>query len=145
VQLKNSSGSLIDTGTVQYYSGAWRNFGTTSNGVVNMELLPNTYSFRMTYAFVSKDLAQNIGTSNIVTFSTVLCTINVTNSQGQPVNNADAKYYSGAWREIGLTTNGVITKELLPANLTFQVINGKTQLSKTQDLSTNNIVNFTLH
>jgi hypothetical protein len=144
VQLKNSSGTLIDPGTVQYYSGAWRDFGTTTIGVANKELLPNNYSFRMTYAYVSKDLTQNIGTSNVVNFSTVLCTISVNNSQAQPVSNADAKYYSGAWREIGLTSNGIITKELLPASLTFRINYGTTQQDKTQDISTNSNVGFTL-
>ena len=144
VQLKNSSGNLIDQGTVQYYTGAWRDFGTTINGVTNKELLPNNYSFRMTYEYVSKDIAQNIGTSNIVNFSTVLCTISVKDSQGQPVNNADAKYYSGAWREIGLTSNGIVTKELLPANLSFRINYGTTQQDKTQDLSTGSIVQFSL-
>ena len=144
VQLKNSLGNLIDQGTVQYYSGAWRSLGTTTNGITALELLPNTYSFRMTYGFISKDISQNIALNNIVTYSTVLCTVKVNNSQNQPVNNADIKYYSGAWREIGMTTNGVITKELLPASLSFRVNYNSTQRDMTQDISINNIVVFGL-
>jgi hypothetical protein len=144
VQLKNSLGNLIDQGTVQYYSGAWRSLGTTTNGITALELLPNTYSFRMTYGFISKDISQNIALNNIVTYSTVLCTVKVNNSQNQPVNNADIKYYSGAWREIGMTTNGVITKELLPASLSFRVNYNSTQKDMTQDISINNIVVFGL-
>ena len=50
----------------------------------------------------------------IVTYSTVLCTVQVKDQNNQPVNNAEVRYYSGAWREIGLTnSNGEITKELL--------------------------------
>jgi len=142
VQLKDSQNNLIDEGTVQYYSGGWRSFGITANGVVSKELLPNNYSFRMTYEFISKDIAQNIGTNNTVSFSTVLCTVRVRDAQGNLVNGADAKYYSGAWREIGLTTNGIITKELLPANLSFRVIYNSVQKDKTQDISTNNLVEF---
>jgi hypothetical protein len=144
VQLKNSLGNFIDQGTVQYYSGAWRNLGTTTNGIASRELLSNTYSFRMTYGFISKDISQNIALNNVITYSTVLCTIKVNNSQNQPVNNADIKYYSGAWREIGLTSNGVITKELLPANLSFRVNYNSTQKDMTQDISINNIVVFGL-
>jgi uncharacterized membrane protein YjjB (DUF3815 family) len=144
VQLKNSLGNFIDQGTVQYYSGAWRNLGTTTNGIASIELLSNTYSFRMTYGFISKDISQNIALNNVITYSTVLCTIKVNDSQNQPVNNADIKYYSGAWREIGLTSNGVITKELLPANLSFRVNYNTLQKDMTQDISLNNIVVFGL-
>ncbi len=144
VQLKNSQGNLIDTGTVQYYAGAWRAFGTTTGGLATKELLPNNYSFRMTYAFVSNDKAQDISTNSAVAFSTVLCTINVTNSQSQPVNNVQASYYSGAWWQIGPTVNGQVTKELLPANLTFRITYGTSHQDKTQNLATNNVVGFSI-
>jgi adhesin HecA-like repeat protein len=144
VQLQNSQGTLIDQGTVQYYSGAWRTLGTTTNGTASKELLPNNYSFRMTYEYVSLDKAQDISTNNIVSFSTVLCTVRVKNSQSQLVDNALASYYSGAWRQIGNTVNGVITKELLPVNLSFRVKYGTQQLDKQQNLSANNVVEFAI-
>jgi hypothetical protein len=144
VQLRNSQGNLIDQGTVQYYSGAWRAFGVTGNGQATKELLPNNYSFRMTYEFVSNDKVQDISVNSTVTFSTVLCTVRVKDAQGHSVDGAQASYYSGAWRQMGATVNGEITKELLPANLTFRITYGATQQDKTQNLSTNNVVEFTL-
>ncbi|MGA3287428.1 MAG: hypothetical protein ABSD46_08375 [Bacteroidota bacterium] len=142
VQLKNSLGNLIDLGTVQYYSGAWRPLGVTTNGTATKELLPNNYSFRMTYEYVSVDKSQDLSANSTVSFSTVLCTIRVKNAQNQLVNNALASYYSGAWRQIGNTVNGVITKELLPVNLSFRVKYGTQQQDKEQNLSTNNVVEF---
>jgi hypothetical protein len=140
VQLQNSQGTLIDPGTVQYYSGAWRSFGTTSGGVASKELLPNNYTFRMTHEYVSNDKAQDLSANSTVNFSTVLCTIRVKDSQNQPVDNALASYYSGAWRQIGNTVNGEITKELLPKNLTFRAKLAAVQKDVTQNLSTNNVV-----
>jgi hypothetical protein len=144
VQLLNSQGNPIDQGAVQYYSGAWRNLGTTTNGVASKELLPNSYSFRMTYEFVTNDKTQDILTNSTVSFSTVLCTVRVKDAQNQLVNNAQASYYSGAWRVIGKTVNGEVTKELLPTNLSFRVKYNTTQKDKTQNLSTNNVVEFSL-
>jgi adhesin HecA-like repeat protein len=144
VQLQNSQGTLIDQGTVQYYSGAWRDLGTTTNGIANKELLPNNYSFRMTYEYVSLDKVQDISVNNTISFSTVLCTIRVKNSQNQPVSGAMASYYSGAWRQIGNTVNGEVTKELFPVNLSFRVKYGTQQQDKQQNLSTNNVVEFAL-
>jgi hypothetical protein len=143
VQLKNSQGNLIDQGTVQYYAGAWRSFGTTSGGVTTKELLPANYTFRMTYESVSNDKAQDISTNSTVAFSTVLCTISVKDSQGQPVNNVQTSYYSGAWRQIGSTVNGQVTKELLPVNLSFRITYGTNHQDKTQNLSTSSLVEFT--
>ena len=142
VQLLNSQGTLIsaEDGTIQYYSGAWRSFGTTSNGVASKELLPNNYTFRMTHEYVSNDRAQDLSANQTVSFSTVLCTIRVKNAQNQPIDNALTSYYSGAWRPIGSTVSGEISKELLPKNLTFRARLGTVQKDVTQDMSTNAVV-----
>ncbi len=146
VELRNSSGNLIDEGTVQYYAGAWREFGTTINGVANKELLPKNYSFRMTYEYVSNDKQRDLSTNSTVTFSTVLCTLKVTNANNQPLEGADTKYYSGAWRDIGLTNaNGEITKELLPKNLSFRAIYGSVSQDEQQDIGANNLVEIQLN
>ena len=144
VQLKNSQGALIDTGVVQYYSGAWRPFGSTAGGIAAKELLPNSYSFRMMYQYVSLDKTQDLSTNSIVSFATVLCTINAKDTQGNPVNNAQASYYSGAWRVIGMTANGQVTKELLPVSLSFRVSYNNKSKDQTQNLSTSNVVNFVI-
>ena len=140
-------GNLIDAGTVHYYAGAWRSFGTTSNGVATKELLPINYSFRMTYEFVSKDKQQNLSTNPVVDFSTVLCSVKVSKtSNNQPLNNAVVKYYSLAWRDIGITNiDGIAAKELLPANLSFRASVGNVSLDKQQDISVNNLVEILLN
>ena len=147
VQLKNSLGNLIDQGTVQYYAGAWRTFGTTSNGVAYNELLPTNYSFRMTYEYVSKDKQQNLSTNPVVDFSTVLCSVKVSKtSDNKPINNAAVKYYAGAWRNLGTTnSDGITTKELIPANLSFRATSGSVSVDKQQDISVNNLVEILLN
>ncbi len=145
VKLQNSQGSLIDTGTVQYYAGAWRNFGMTINGIATKELLPANYSFRMIYAHVSNDKTQDVGKNGTMNFSTVLCTVRVKDLQNNPVNNAVVTYYSGAWRQFGNTINGDITKELFSGNLQFRAKLGSVHQDKTQNLSANPSVEITLN
>ena len=146
VQLQNSTGNLIDEGVVKYYAGAWRDFGTTVNGVTTKELLPNNYSFRMTYEFVSNDKQQDLNSNSTVTFSTVLCTVKVSDANNQPLEDADTKYYSGAWRDIGLTNAaGIITKEILPKNLSFRAIYNSITQDKQQDIGTISLVEILLN
>ncbi len=151
VELRNSSGNLIpapsgDAGTVQYYAGAWRNFGTTTNGTAYKELLPVNYSFRMTYEYVPIDKQQDISVNSTVTFTTVLCTVKVTNTNNQPLAGASTKYYSTAWRDIGLTNSeGIITKELLPKNLSFRATYNNVSLDKQQDIGVNSLVEIQLN
>ena len=145
VRLQNSTGTALDTGTVQYYAGAWRSLGSTVNGIASTELLPNSYQFRMTYAFVSSNKTQDVGSNNVILFSTVPATVHVTNLQNNPVNGATVTYYSGAWRNFGITAaNGQTALELLPVNLQFRAKLGSVQQDKTQDLSANPVVEIQL-
>jgi hypothetical protein len=61
------------------------------------------------------------------------------------LENADTKYYSVAWRDIGLTNaNGEITKELLPKNLSFRATSGGVTQDKQQDIGVNSLVEIQL-
>ncbi len=142
VQLKNSLGNFIDVGTVQYYAGAWRSFGTTTNGLATKELLPINYSFRMTYEYASQDKQQNLSVDPIVVFQTVNAQVQLKNSLGNLIDQGTVQYYSGAWRSFGTTLNGVATKELLPINYSFRMTYEYVSKDKQQNLSTNPVVDF---
>jgi hypothetical protein len=150
VELRDSNGNLMpapmgDQGMVQYYAGAWREFGTTTGGIATNELLPKQYSFRMSYAYASIDKQQDISTDPVVSFATVLAAINVTGQQNQALNGAQVSYYAGAWRTIGETVNGSIARELLPRNYTFRAAYQGTSADLQQDISQNSTVNIQLN
>jgi hypothetical protein len=144
VELRNSQGTLMDAGLVKYYSGGWWDFGTTSNGVVSKELLPYNYKFRMTYANGSNEKYQDTGVNPVIVFPAVSAVVRVSNLQGDPVNNADVKYYSGGWFPFGVTSRGTVTRELLPYNYKFRATAGSKTSEKYQDMNVNPVVIFTL-
>jgi hypothetical protein len=101
----------------------------------------------MTYEYVSKDKQQNLSINPVVDFSTVLCSVKVSKtSNNQPVSNAAVKYYAGAWRNFGTTnSDGITTKELLPANISFRATYGNVSQDKQQDISVNSLVDILLN
>ncbi len=146
VKLLDSSGSIMDTdsSTVSYYSGGWRNFGTTQDGIVQKELLPNSYSFSMNYEYASFNKAQNIANDSDVFFQTTLVTVKLLDSSGSimDTDSSIVKYYSGGWRDFGTTSGGIVQKELLPNSYTFSMSYEYASLEKAQNIANDRDVFF---
>ncbi len=82
--LFDHEGSELDTGTVLYYAGGWREFGATDIGRVSIELLPGTYTFRMKYAGGTADIKQDIAVDPQVNFRTIKANVFLTDHLEDP-------------------------------------------------------------
>ena len=148
VELRDSNGNLgtLPTeGSVRYYASGWRTFGDTSGGVATLELLPKSYSFRMTYGSASLEKAQDISDGSPVVFQTVAVRVELRDSSGNlgtlPTEGS-VRYYASGWRTFGDTSGGVAVMELLPKSYSFRMTYGSVSLEKAQDISDGSPVVF---
>jgi len=145
VQLKDSQGNLLDSGEVEYYASGWKTFGSVVNGTVTKELLPRTYTFKMIHGGLNTTKDQDVSVNSMVNFATTLTTVRVKDNQGQVVENAEALYYGGGWKQIGFTNaTGEVSKELLGRTITFKAKKDSKEKNKQQDTSTNSVVEIIL-
>ena len=147
IQLKNSSGTLVDPGTgLQYYAGGWHTFGTgsTSGGQASMELLPMSYSFALTYGFARQEKSQNVSVNATVVFQTTKVTLQLEDSSDAPPDGTGLQYYAGGWHTFGTgsTSGGEETMELLPMSYSFAVTYAFARQEKSQNVSSNPTVVF---
>ena len=146
VQLVDHTGEpnqLPEEGTVQYYSGGWRDIGPTSGGVVSIELLPLNYPFSMNYAFARQEKSQNVGNDPTVVFQTQVVVVELLNSGGTRFGSDDlVQYYSGGWRDIGMTVDGAVSIELLPLSYPFSINHAFARQEKSQNVGGNPLITF---
>ena len=142
VQLKDSTGAPMDTGFVRYYTGAWHDIGNTSGGKVNIELLPSNIDFSMDNNFVHNEKWQDVGANPTVVFQTKNVEVQLMDSTGELMDTGFVRYYTGAWHDIGNTTDGKVNIELLPANIDFSMDNNFVHNEKWQDTNANPVVVF---
>jgi hypothetical protein len=107
VQLLDSSGNPL-SGSVQYYDGRWKTFGSGTTPT-SMALLAQTYVFRVNYAGAAFQKSQNVASNPVVSFQT---------GKVVSASGTATQYYTGVWRPF---TNGM---ELLPRAYTFSFSGG---------------------
>jgi len=148
--LKDSSGSLIpdDGGTaiVRYYTGAWHDFGITSNGTISRELLPANILFGATHQYVYNEKWQNTKADANVLFQTKNVLVELRDHNNAIIADSGGtgvvRYYTGAWHDLGTTSDGQVYKELLPANILFGVTHQYVYSEKWQSTGTGSTVTF---
>ncbi|MFC3801186.1 polysaccharide lyase family 8 super-sandwich domain-containing protein [Cohnella sp. GCM10012308] len=143
IQLKDSNGNPLSGGQVKYYDNGWKDFGTTdSAGAASKSLPEKSYNFRMYYGGMNNDKTQNVGTDAVVVFRTVKVKIQLKDSHGSSLDAGMAKYYGESWQTIGDTTDGEISKELLPGAYAFRMKYEGMNNDKNQNVGTDPIVVF---
>lgn len=145
IELKDSSGNHIDTGTVSYYSGGWHTIGNTSGGTVSATLPTGTYSFQMSYNGQIQQLngVTISGPTDDVVFQTLAVTVQLKDSNGNPLDTGSVSYYAGAWQPAQNTSGGASSFEMLPGSYSFAMVyNGSRQQLNGVDITSANPVVF---
>ncbi len=144
VILKDSLGNGLAGGVVSYYAGGWKPFGTTgADGVAALELLPDTYKFKIVYLGGAQQLTQDVELDQQVNFATIPVTVRMQDSAATGLSGGVVTYYAGGWRDFGTTgADGSVSKELLPLSYKFRMTYLGGALEQTQDVAVDPLVLF---
>ncbi|MCB8978638.1 MAG: hypothetical protein H6657_14555 [Ardenticatenaceae bacterium] len=129
---------------VQYYAAGWQIFGDTGqNGCVAKTDLPlGSYTFRISYGGASIDQVQNLNLDPLVIFQTVEVTVQLEDSNSDPLDIGNVQYYASGWKTFGTTTGGQVSLELLPRNYSFRMYYAGASVDLVQNVSTDSVVIF---
>ncbi len=143
VKLINSTGSLLTNGTLQYSDTTWKDAVNNNDGTFTITTTKKKLSLRMTYAGGTQTKSNvKITNNTVIIFQTKNVAVNLQNSQGTPLDTGIVQYNASGWQDFGTTTNGVITKELLPIKYTFRLTYNGATVSKAQNIDSNATVVF---
>ncbi|WP_246358695.1 DUF4962 domain-containing protein [Paenibacillus phytorum] len=142
VQLKDSQGNPLSGGSASYYADSWRTVSTAVYGEISKELLPGSYTFAMTYEGTRMQKEQDTSVNAVVVFKTANVTVQLKDSQGNPLDGGQVSYYAGSWRTFGTTSGGVTSKELLTGSYTFSIAYGGRRKESAADTSVSTTIDF---
>lgn len=122
VRFTDSAGDGVSDGTVSYYRNtAWHSptdsatDGPGGTWVTLFDGAPGNIVFALRYQGAIQQLAtQNLASKSVGYFQSVPVTVKLVDHAGQPLDTGSASYYASSWQTFGDTTNGSVTKELLP-------------------------------
>ena len=120
--LKNHLGSTDLPGSgAEYYVDTWYTLGT-GNTPAEMELLPGSYPFHVSYEHATQQQTVAVsGKSTDFVFQTALVTIELNDHNGNALSGSTkVQYYSGAWYDFASSATPS-SKELLPGSYSFSV------------------------
>ncbi|SLM31773.1 exported hypothetical protein [Desulfamplus magnetovallimortis] len=144
VSLVNSEGVPLEGGFVQYVYSSWADFGVTNaSGEAAMELLPTTYTFRMSYDEGRVDIKQDIGENPNVIFQTIKVNVRLEDSDGNGLEGGSIIYVRASWIDYGLTdASGNAYRELLTGTYTFRMSYDEGRVDIKQEIGADPIVLF---
>ena len=140
MKLLDSGGNPIASTNAKYYASGWKTFGSGITQTT-MEMLSGTYPFRVYYGGKNEQKNQDIGSDPVVVFQTILVTMKLLDSGGNPIASTNAKYYASGWKTFG---SGITqtTMEMLSGTYPFRVYYGGKNEQKNQDIGSDPVVVF---
>ena len=161
VKLKDSTGNLIQNSgaTVMWQSGSsgpYADFGDgalDANGTETMEVLPLRHRFRMNYQDCTQEIQQRVSDDPVVTYQTVLVTVELKYSTGSLIQDSGATVTwqsgsSGSYADFGdgaLDADGSEEMEVLPLRHRFRLTYQACTQEKQQNVGSDPVVVYQTH